>query len=132
MSYDIPEDDLTADDMRDLFEVERLRVNHDKFLGFLAESVLVQREVGAWLHDQGEEVTLLPIRPELTRADVRERWDRGDGRISLRWEAKQRHFDFTSAADYPYPDFIVTACYIFDRAMPKIHVLYYLNERKTH
>jgi hypothetical protein len=52
--------------------------------------------------------------------------------IGVRIEVKHLSCNFTSEADWPFPDFMVCSAHSYDAADPKPWRYFYLNKNKTH
>lgn len=105
---------------------------HAQFLRQLDASAAGVLQVAEALRRAGNPVQLTPTQRAPTRAQAHDFSDGGDLYVLHRVEVKHLRADFTSRADWPYPDFIVCSQSSFDRAFPAPLRYYLLNRAKTH
>jgi len=118
----------------------RTQSNHEIFKQKLRESERGVWIAAKWLSSRGNWVT----KPPLTIAEVHEDWENhtDDGDLFLtnaatglkhaRFEIKQLGCEFTSAGNWPFPDFIVCGKGAHDRTNPKPEAYVILNRSGTH
>lgn len=105
---------------------------HKTFLKALRDSEQSVLRVAHWIKGSGGIVSYEPP----TEAGTHEEWkghaDEGDLALRFRLEVKRISRPFTSAADWPFKDFIVCAQHAWDRATPKPFGILCLNRAETH
>jgi len=106
--------------------------NHEKFQAHLRASNHATWLVARWLTERGRNVNVRGLHVAPRADDWQEYADQGDLEVLLRVEVKQLSADFTDAADWPFPDFMVCAKHSWDAANPKPYRYCYLNAAGTH
>jgi hypothetical protein len=106
--------------------------NFEHFKQELAKSHQTVYAVAHWLTGRGYAVTLPPHSVAERPEDWEQHADSGDLHLHLRLEVKRRQIDFTCQKDFPFPDIMVSAKAVYDRADPKPSTHYMVNKAGTH
>jgi len=119
--------------------------DHQRFIQDLKANDEARHVLAAWLTERGWIVEpLAPMSVAATPEEWNKHSDSGDVWASkqgagmqsagprTRFEVKQRSINFTSAADFPFPDCVICRCSGFDRAIVKPAFVILFNLARDH
>lgn len=110
-----------------------MSTNHPQFQKALRDSEPAVWQMARWLVGKGYAVAMPPTKIAPAADQWQQYADNGDiYLLRARMEVKKYDIDFTSAKDWPYPDFFVVGRDAFDRAEPKPYAFYIVNRAFTH